>query len=134
MQDNWSTMLTGVVEANEKAVAAAVEFNRIATRAGTRVARRQFAAFEDILDAGSKHIEAAGTGEGPAAVSRHAEIATELGEKLVAATQETIEIQTEARDELARWFEKGIEAAQTTAKTAAEPAKAPTRRTRRKTS
>ena len=40
MQDNWSTMLTGVAEANQKAVAAAVEFNRIAARAGTRVARQ----------------------------------------------------------------------------------------------
>jgi phasin family protein len=109
MEQNWSTLLTSVAEANEKAVAAATEFNRIAARAQARFARRQFVAFEDCLDAGSEHLAAVTAGDDPQKVmSRHAEIAAKLGEKLVAASQEALEIQVEARDELAGWMEKGV--------------------------
>ena len=109
MEQNWTTMLTGVAEANQKAVAAAVDFNRIATRAQSRLARRQFAVFEDCLDAGSAHLAAVTAGDEPQKVlSRHAEIAAELGEKLVAASQEALEIQVEARDELASWMQEGV--------------------------
>lgn len=133
MQQNWTTILSGVAEANQKVAEAATEFNKIAARAQGALARKQFAAFEDCLDAGSKHLGVVSqVAEPQEAMKRHAEVAVELGEKLVAATQATIEIQVQARDDLARWMEKGAAMTKTQAVAPSKPA-APARRSTRRT-
>lgn len=133
MQQNWTTLFSGVAEANQKAVEAATEFNKIAARTQGALVRKQFAAFEDCLDAGSKHLGVVTHATEPQeAMKRHAEVAVELGEKLVAVTQATIEIQVQARDDLMRWMEKGTAMAKAEAVAVSKPS-APARRSTRQT-
>lgn len=109
MQQNLNAMLESVVEANHKAVAAAAEFNKIATRTQGLLVRRQLAVLETCLDAGTSHLEVATQIHDPGeAMKRHSEVAVELGEKLVAAAQEALEIQVQARDAMGRWIEDGM--------------------------
>jgi phasin family protein len=136
MQQNWSAMLSGMAEANHKAAVAATEFNRIAARTQGLLARRQFAAFEDCLDAGTRHLKVAVESRDPQeAIKRHTEVAVELGEKLVEATQASLEIQVQARDELVRWVEDGMKTVKAGAESAMKPAAttAPARKTTRST-
>lgn len=119
MQQDWNAMLQNVADNNQKVVAAAVEFNKIATRTQGLLARRQFAAIETCLDSGTRHLEVAVQTQDPAqALKQHVEIVVELGEKLVAAAQQTLEVQVQARDAIGRWMEDTmngvkVEAAQT---------------------
>jgi phasin family protein len=132
MQQNWNTVLETVAEANQKAVNAATEFNRIATRTQGLLVRKQIAALETCLDAGAKHMKVAAETQDPKeAIKLHADVAVELGEKLVAATQESFEIQVQARDELARWIEDGIKAVQDETETKSAPVAARKRSVRK---
>ena len=136
MQANWNTMLDTVAEANQKAVAAAAELNKIATRTQGLLVRKQIGALETCLDAGTKHLKVVAEAKDPQeAMQRHTEVAVELGEKLVAATQESLEIQVQARDELARWFEDGLKTVKAEAEAVLTPAAAApaTRRPARRT-
>jgi len=131
MQQNWNAMLESVVAANQKAVLAATELNRIATRTQGLLVRRQLAVLETCLDAGTRHLSVATQTQDPKeAMKRHTEVAVELGEKLVAAAQETLEIQVQARDAIGRWMEDGINVVKTQAEAALSPAAAP-RKTRK---
>ena len=131
MQQSWNTVLDNVAEANQKAVAAAAELNKIATRTQGLLVGKQIAALETCLDAGAKHLKVATETRDPnEAIKLHAEVAVELGEKLVAATQESLEIQAQARDDLARWVEDGLKAVQSEVEAASKPA-APARKTTR---
>jgi phasin family protein len=131
MEQNFSTMLDSMAQANEKAMTAAAELQRIATRTHGQMVRKQIDTLESCLDAGARHVKVATEARDPKeAFQQHTELAVELGEKLVAATQEAFEIQVQARDELARWFEQGMNAVKAETEAAMKPA-APARRTAR---
>ncbi len=133
MQQNWNTVLEGVAEAGQKAVAAAAELNKIATRTQGELMRKQILTLETCLDAGTQHLKVAADTQDPReAMKRHTELAVALGEKLVAVTQETFEIQVKARDSLARWIEDGVNAAKSQAEAVAVPA-VPARKSSRST-
>ncbi len=126
MQQNWNSMLEGVAEAGHKAVAAAAELNKIATRTQGALVRKQIATLETCLDTGTQYLKVAADVRDPKEVmKRNTELAVALGEKLVAATQETLEIQVQARDELARWFEDGMNVAKAEAEAAMKNGGAP---------
>lgn len=130
MEQNWNTMLEGMAEANQKAVAAVTEFNKIATRTQGLLVRRQIAVLETCLDAGTKHLQVVVQTQDPKeAMKRHTEVVVELGEKLVAAAQEALEIQVQARDAMGRWMEDGLNTVKAEAQAALSPAT-----TQRKTS
>jgi phasin family protein len=139
MDQNFSTMLDSMAQANEKAMTAAAELQRIAARAHGQMVRKQIDTFETCLDAGARHVKVATEVRDPKeAMQQHTEVAVELGEKLVAATQEAFELQVQARDELTRWFEQGMNAVKAEAEAAMKPsapdsapAPAPARRTAR---
>ena len=65
-------------------------------------------------------------------MEQQVEMATRFGEKMVAAAQESLEIQARARDELARVFEDGFKRMQGTVETA-PPARAARRPAARRT-
>jgi hypothetical protein len=133
MQQDWTATLSSVAEVNQKVVDTATALNKIAARTQGQIARRQFAAFEDCLDAGSRHLHVVTQVADPTqAMKRHAEVAVELGEKLVAATQATIELQVQARDEVVSLIEKGMQSAKAQVMSASKPP-APARRTPRTT-
>jgi len=126
MQQNWNAMLESVAAANQKAVLAATELNRIATRTQGLLVRRQLAVLETCLDAGTRHLSVATQTQDPKeAMKRHTEVAVELGEKLVAAAQEALEIQVQARDAIGRWMEDGMNVVKAEAEAALSPAAAP---------
>ena len=111
MEKVMSNVFDNVTEANQQAVDAVLNFNRIAMRTQSLMARQQLAALEGCLDAGSKNWKLVTETRDPRElVSRQSELAMELGEKLVAVAQEALEIQAQARDELAAWMEEGMKA------------------------
>ncbi len=118
--------------ANRTAVESALRLNKIAVRAQSLLARQQVAAFENCLEAGSRQMALVGETRDPRElVARQAEVAVELGEKLVAVAQEAMDIQSQARDELATWLEDGLKTVKAGAEAAAPKPKT-TRRTVRK--
>lgn len=122
MQQNWNSMLESVAEANQKVMVAATEFSKIATRTQGLLVRRQIAALETCLDAGTEHLKVASQTQDPKeAMKRHTEVAVELGEKLVAAAQEALEIQVQARDAMGRWMEDGMNMVKAEAEAALSP-------------
>ena len=95
--------------ANRSAVESALRLNKIAVRAQGLLVRQQVAAFENCLEAGSLQVKMATETRDPRElVARQAEVAVELGEKLVAVAQEALDIQNQARDEIATWIEDGL--------------------------
>ena len=113
--------------ANRSAVESALRLNKIAVRTQSLLARQQVAALENCLEAGSRQMSLVGETRDPRElVARQTEVVVELGEQLVAVAQEAMDIQSQARDELATWFEEGLK----TVKAGAEGA-APKPRTRR---
>jgi len=131
MDMNFGSMLDGVAQANEKAVSAAAELTRMTARTGGLLVRKQIDTFESCLDAGTRHLKVATETRDPKeAFQQHTEVALELGEKLVAATQEAFEIQVQARDELVRWVEQGVNTVKAEAESVMQPAAAARRPTR----
>jgi len=136
MDHNISSMLDGMVQANEKVFSAAADLTRMATRAHGMMVRGQIGTLETCLEAGARHLKVATETRDPKeAFQQHTEVALELGEKLVAATQEAFEIQVQARDELARWVGEGVNAVKAEAESAMKTAvpAVPARRTARTT-
>jgi len=124
MEKVMSNVFENVTEANKQAVDAVLSFNRIAMRAQSLMARQQLAALEGYLDAGSKNWKLVTETRDPKElVSRQSELAMELGEKLVAVAQESLEIQAQARDELAAWMEDGMKAVKIPVASVAKAAK-----------
>jgi len=104
--------------ANRSVVASAMQFSKIAVRAQSLLARQQMEAMENCLEAGTRQMKLVSETRDPRdLVARQAEVAVELGEKLVAVAQEAMDIQSQARDEIATWVEDGLKTvkAETTA-------------------
>ena len=118
--------------ANRSAVESAMRLNKIAVRAQSLLARQQVAAFENCFEAGTRQMAIAGETRDPREmVARQTEVVVELGEKLVAVAQEAMDIQSQARDEIATWLEDGLKSVKAGAEGAA-PKPRTTRRTVKK--
>jgi hypothetical protein len=134
MQTNWNSMLEQVGRVNEKAVTAAVELNKIATRTQGLLARKQMAALETCLEAGTEQLRVMTEIRDPRALMEaQVQVAARFGEKLAITAQESLNIQAQARDELARWFEDGMHSVQAGVEDMAAPAAAPRTPARRGT-
>ena len=107
-----NNVFENVTEAHQKAVDALMGFNKIAVRTQGLLAGQQLAAMEKVFDAGSRNLQLVTETHDPRELmSRQTEVAVELGEKLVAVAQEAMEIQAQARDEVAAMVEDGLKAA-----------------------
>ena len=112
MDKTVSTVFENVTEAHKKAVDAMMNFNRIAVRTQGLLAGQQLVALEKLFDAGSRNLQLVTETRDPRELmSRQTEVAVELGEKLVAVAQEALDIQAQARDEVATLVEDGFKAA-----------------------
>ena len=64
---------------------------------------------ENVFAAGSKNLQLVTEGRDPKdLMAGQTEVAVQLGEKLVAVAQEAMDIQTQARDEVASLVEEGL--------------------------
>jgi hypothetical protein len=124
MEHVFNDAVVKMTEANRSAFESALRLNKIAVRAQGLLARQQVAAFENCLEAGTRQFKLVTEVRDPKdLVARQAEVAVELGEKLVAVAQEALDIQAQARDELTTWIEEGLEAAKAETQAVAAPAK-----------
>ena len=122
MENLMSNTFERVTEANKSAVDAAVRLNKIAVRTQGLLARQQLAAFENWLEAGTKNMRlAAETRDPKELMAKQAEVAVDLGEKLIGVAQETLDIHAQARDELVNMVEEGFAAVAPTSQ-ASKPA------------
>ncbi len=111
MDQTVSNVFENVTEAHKKAVDALMGFNKIAVRTQSLLAGQQLAALEKVFDAGSRNLQLATETRDPKElVARQTEVAVELGEKLAAVAQEALDIQVQARDEVASLVEDGFKA------------------------
>lgn len=107
-----SNVFENVTEAHKKAVDALLGFNKIAVRTQGLLAGQQLAALEKVFDAGSRNLQLVSETRDPRElVARQTEVAVELGETLVAVAREALDIQAQARDEVAAMMEEGLKAA-----------------------
>ena len=107
-----SNVFDNVSDAHRKAVDAVMGFNKIAVRTQGLLAGQQLAALEKVLDAGSRNLQLVTETRDPREfIARQTEVAVELGEKLVAVAREALDIQAQARDEVATLVEDGFKAA-----------------------
>lgn len=123
MDKAMNNVFGNVTEAHRKAVDAVMGFNKIAVRTQSLLAGQQMAALEKMLDAGSRNLQLVTETRDPRElIARQTEVAVELGETLVAVAREALDIQAQARDEVATLVEDGFKAA--TAANVATAAKA----------
>jgi phasin family protein len=112
MDKSVSNVFENVTEAHKKAVDALMSFNKIAVRTQGLLAGQQLVALERLFDAGSRNLQLVTEARDPKELmTRQTEVAVELGEKLVAVAQEALDIQAQARDEVASLVEDGFKAA-----------------------
>ena len=112
MDKTVSNVFENVTEAHKKAVEAVMSFNKIAVRTQGLLAGQHLAAMERFFDAGSRNLQLVTETQDPKELmARQTEVAVELGEKLVAVAQEAMDIQAQARDEVATLVEDGLKAA-----------------------
>jgi phasin family protein len=117
-----NNVFDNVTDAHRKAVDAVMGFNKIAVRTQGLLAGQQLAALEKVLDAGSRNLQLVSETRDPRELmARQTEVAVELGETLVAVAREALDIQAQARDEVATLVEDGFKAANVP--TVAKPAK-----------
>ena len=120
MENTVEKVYEQVAEANKSALEHAVRFNGIVTRTHNQLAEQHLALMESCLDSGVKQLEALADANDPKGLmSRQAELATQMGERLVAIVQRVMDIQGEARDEMTALFKEGVKAAE--AKATARP-------------
>ncbi len=124
MEQAYTDVLKNVSEVNKQAIESVLRFNRIAVRAQGLMARQQLSAMESYLDAGTRHMDLVGKTQDPQELIKLAtEINVELGERLMALAQESMDIQAQARDEVTTWFEDGVKAVQKQTETATKATK-----------
>ena len=111
MDTSVSNVFENVTEAHRMAVDALMGFNRIAVRTQGLLAGQQLAALENVFAAGSKNLQLVTEGRDPKdLMAGQTEVAVQLGEKLVAVAQEALDIQSQARDEVATLVDDGLKA------------------------
>ncbi len=113
MQNTFDRVYEQVAEANKSALQRAVRLNDIVTRTQNQLAEQQLAFVESYLDTGASQLQALAEANDPKGfMSRQAELATQMGERLVAIVQRMVDIQGEARDEITALMKEGLKAAE----------------------
>jgi len=117
MNTELNNVLKNVQEANDRTIAAATDLGKLATRTQGLLLNKQIAAFELWLEAGTKQIKSfSEIRDGRELFTNQAEVAQDLGRKMVNSLNEVVEIQTQARDELAKLVQGNMEQVQTAVK------------------
>lgn len=102
-------VFANVGEAHKKAFDAILGFNKIAVRTQGLLASQQLVALEKFLDAGSRNLQLVTESRDPRELmARQTEVAVELGETLATVAREAMDIQAQARDEVAHLVEDGF--------------------------
>lgn len=113
MEQVYNDVMKNVSDMNKTAMESVLRFSRIAVRTQGLLARQQLSIVENYIDAGAKHLDLVTKTQDPQEMIKLAsEINVDLGEKLMAVAQESMDIGTKARDELTSMVEEGFEAAQ----------------------
>ena len=117
MNTELNNVLKNVQEANNRTIAAATDLGKLATRTQGLLLNKQIAAFELWLEAGTRQIKSfSEIRDGHELFTNQAEVAQDLGRKLVDSMNEVVEIQTQARDELAKMVQGNMEQVQAAVK------------------
>ena len=117
MNTELNNVLKTVQEANDRTIAAATDLGKLATRTQGLLINKQVAAFELWLEAGTKQIKSfSEIRDGREMFTSQAEVAQDLGRKMVNSLNEVVEIQTQARDELAKLVQGNMEQVQAAVK------------------
>jgi len=110
MEEMISSMYGRTFDVNQTVVEPAMRVNELAFRTQGLIAEKQFAMMETCLGVGARQLRAAAEAKDPKDfVSRQAELAAELGEKLVVTAREMYDIQAQAGDELGQLIRDGFE-------------------------
>lgn len=110
MQQPITAPYANVGDMQKVFVEPALRLNEIAGRVQEQMLRNQVALMETVFGIGTRQLEAMAAATDPRdLVSRQAELASELGEKLVAAAREMMELQIRSRDEFGQVVKEGIQ-------------------------
>lgn len=113
MEQVYNDVVKNVSDMNKQAMESVLRLSRIAVRTQGLLARQQLSVVENYIDAGTKHLNVVSTTRDPQEIVKLAsEINVELGEKLMALAQESMDIGAQARDELTSMVEEGIQEVQ----------------------
>jgi len=108
---------------NVRMAHAALRLHKIGTRAEGLLAQQRLTMVEACLHAGAEQLRTLAAAPHPKeTVTTQAQIATELGDRLVAAAGITLDVQAQLRAELLQWVEDELQTAR--AERRAEPAQA----------
>ena len=117
MNTELNNVLKNVQEANNRTIAAATDLGKLATRTQGLLLNKQIAAFELWLEAGARQIKSfSEIRDSREMFTNQAEVAQDFGRKLMNSLNEVVEIQTQARDELAKLVQGNMEQAQAAVK------------------
>ena len=113
MEQVYNDVVKNVSDMNKQAMESVLRLSRIAVRTQGLLARQQLSVVENYIEAGTKHMNLVSTTRDPQEIIKLAsEINVELGEKLMALAQESMDIGAQARDELTSMVEDGIQEVQ----------------------
>lgn len=119
MEQVYNDVVKNVSDMNKQAMESVLRLSRIAVRTQGLLARQQLTVVENYIDAGTRHLNLVSKTQDPQEIIKLAsEINVELGEKLMALAQESMDIGSQARDELTTMVEDGIQVVQKKAEAA----------------
>lgn len=111
MNEVFTNIYQNMSGASRNLVEPTLRFGQLAARMQEQLVRQQIAVFETCMGVGCKQLQAIGEVKDPQGFySRQAELAAELGEKLIVATQQALELQVQARDEMGELVKEGFKA------------------------
>lgn len=119
MEQVYNDVVKNVSDMNKQAMESVLRLSHIAVRTQGLLARQQLTVVENYIDAGTRHLNLVSKTQDPQEIIKLAsEINVELGEKLMALAQESMDIGAQARDELTTMVEDGIQVVQKKAEAA----------------
>ena len=98
---------------NKTMMGCALRLKEVFVRTQTLLARQHLAVVEASMEAGTKHWQAIiETKYTAGLIARQADVVAELGERLIATTQEILDIQVQVQDEWVQCMEDSFKAVQ----------------------
>lgn len=121
MENTFERVYEQVAEANQGFIQHAIRLEQLVTRTQSALVEQHIAFVESCLDTGAKQLQALAEARDPRdLLSRQAELATQLGERVVALVQHVVDIQGEAREEMTGLVRENLKASEP--KAVAKPA------------
>jgi len=113
MEKVFEQVYSQVTDANKGAVESWVRLNEIAARTHNQLTEQQIALLESYVETGSKQLQLVADAKDPKGYfSQQAALMSQLGERVVGIVQKTVEIQGQAREELAQLIKDGVRTAE----------------------